>query len=158
MSNNRETKDSNSTGDDEMAKIEKDREKLRQITQETRFEIIKAILMHPSQMPSLDEVNYMNPERSKATLREHLDRLIDAGIVNRVELPEDQVTRDNPKVFFELSEEGRELLERFDLLSLKDTLREIYQNIDDKPDWIKRYEDAPRPPSEQHTGGTRAAA
>lgn len=129
------------------------REQLHKITQKTRFDIIQSILMHPQNLPSLEELDFMNSDpdlihsnRSKTTLREHLDTLMEMGVVRRVELPKDQVKRDNPKVFFGLTEEGKALLDEFDLLGMQDTLEYLYENTD-KPEMIQRYEQAPRPES-----------
>jgi DNA-binding HxlR family transcriptional regulator len=128
----------------ELDEYQERREKLHDLTQETRFNIIQTILMHPKQLPSLEEVVFMHPDRSRATLREHLEKLREMDVVRKVELPKDQRSRDTPKVFYGLTDEGRAMLEEFGLLDIEDTLQYLYQNMK-KPDRIRKYEEAPRP-------------
>ena len=128
----------------EVNEYEEKRKLLHEITQDTRFDLIQTILMHPEQLPSLNEVAYMHPNRSKATLREHLEKLCSLGIVDKLTLPKEEQTRDSPKVFYGITKQGRDILSEFGLLDVEDTLQYLYENME-KPDKIKRYEDVPRP-------------
>ncbi|WP_239638851.1 MULTISPECIES: transcriptional regulator [Halorubrum] len=132
------------SGAPEINEYEEKRELLHEITQDTRFDLIQTILMHPDQLPSLNEVEYMHPDRSKATLREHLEKLCSLGIVDKLKLPKERQTRDSPKVFYGISDQGRDILSEFGLLDVENTLQYLYENME-KSDKIKRYEDAPRP-------------
>jgi len=136
--------DSRNLDEKELDESQERRELLHEITQETRFNIIQTILMHPKQLPSLKEVAYMHPDRSKATLREHLEKLREMNVVEKIELPKEQQSRGAPKVFYGLSEEGREILEEFGLLDIEETLQYMYDNMK-KPEHIQKYEEAPRP-------------
>ena len=118
------------------------RERLNIVTQETRFSLIQDILGHPSGLPTLKELDYVNPSRSQTTIRQHLQRLVDAGIVEKVELPEDRRQNDLPYTFYGLSEEGRRFLEDHKLLRAKETLRAIYDQVE-KTAEIERYETTP---------------
>ncbi|MES3160514.1 MAG: transcriptional regulator [Halorubrum sp.] len=120
------------------------RERLNVVTQETRFSLIQDILGHPSGLPTLKELDYVNPSRSQTTIRQHLQRLVETGIVEKVELPEDRRQNDLPYTFYGISEEGRRFLEEHKLLRAKVTLREIYDRVE-KTAEIERYESAPRP-------------
>lgn len=120
------------------------RERLDVVTQETRFALIQDILGHPSGLPTLKELDYVNPSKSRTTIRQHLQRLVDAGIVEAVLLPEEQRRNDLPYKFYGLSDHGRQFLEDHKLLRAEDTLREIYARIE-KTAEIERYENAPRP-------------
>jgi DNA-binding HxlR family transcriptional regulator len=62
------------------------RERLNVVTQDTRFSLVQDILGHPSGLPTLKELDYVNPSRSQTTIRQHLQHLVDAGIVEKVEL------------------------------------------------------------------------
>ena len=120
------------------------RERLNVVTQETRFSLIQDILGHPSGLPTLKELDYVNPSRSQTTIRQHLQRLVETGIVQKVELPGDRRQNDLPYTFYGTSEEGRRFLEEHKLLRAEETLRKIYDRIE-KTAEIERYESAPRP-------------
>jgi DNA-binding HxlR family transcriptional regulator len=120
------------------------RERLNVVTRETRFSLIRDILGHPSGLPTLKELDYVNPSRSQTTIRQHLQRLVDAGIVEKVELPEDRRQNDLPYTFYGISDEGRRFLEDHKLLRAKETLRAIYDRVE-RTEEIERYESAPRP-------------
>ena len=120
------------------------RERLNVDTQETRFSLVQDILGHPSGLPTLKELDYVNPSKSQTTIRQHLQRLVEVDIVEKVELPEDRRQNDLPYTFYGLSEDGRRFLEDHKLLRAKETLRAIYDQVE-KTAKIERYETAPRP-------------
>ena len=121
------------------------RELLHFVTQETRFALVANILQHPEQLPSMYELEQLNPSVSEATVYKHVQKLIDAGIVEAVALPEDQRRQGYPWKFYGLTDEGRELLERHNLLAAEETLQRIYESISDKSEKMGKYENAPRP-------------
>jgi len=133
-----------STSDHTPSDLESVRERLNVVTQETRFALLQDILGHPSELPTLKELDYVNPSKSQTTIRQHLQQLVDAGIVEEVLLPEDRRQNDLPYKFYGISESGRQFLEEHKLYRAQDTLREIYDRVE-KTDDIKRYETAPRP-------------
>ena len=133
-----------STSDHPPSDLESVRERLNVVTQETRFVLLQDILGHPSELPTLKELDYVNPSKSQTTIRQHLQQLVDAGIVEEVLLPEDRRQNDLPYKFYGISEGGRQFLAEHKLLRAQDTLREIYDRVE-KTDDIKRYETAPRP-------------
>lgn len=124
--------------------LESVRERLNVVTQETRFSLLQDILGHPSELPTLKELDYVNPSKSQTTIRQHLQQLVDAGIVEEVLLPEDRRQNDLPYKFYGISDSGRQFLQDHKLLRAQDTLREIYDRVE-KTDDINRYETAPRP-------------
>ncbi|MFC5973928.1 helix-turn-helix domain-containing protein [Halomarina salina] len=133
-----------STSDHPPSDLESVRERLNVVTQETRFALLQDILGHPSELPTLKELDYVNPSKSQTTIRQHLQQLVDAGIVEEVLLPEDRRRNDLPYKFYGISESGRQFLDEHKLLRAQDTLREIYDRVE-KTDDIERYETAPRP-------------
>jgi len=133
-----------STSDQPPSDLESVRERLNVVTQETRFALLQDILGHPSELPTLKELDYVNPSKSQTTIRQHLQQLVDAGIVEEVLLPDERRQNDLPYKFYGLSESGRQFLEEHKLLRAQDTLRAIYDRVE-KTDAIKRYETAPRP-------------
>ncbi len=112
-----------------------------------RLVLVQNILSHPEQLPTLRELDYVNPSKSRSTIREHLDTLIENDLVETVTLPENERTRDCPYRFYGLTDTGRDLLERFDLLGAEGTLGEMYERLETTPE-IERYADAPRPDRE----------
>ncbi len=120
------------------------RELLNLVTQTTRFEILQNIFGHPEQLPSLKELDYFMPDTSKSTIRNHLSRLIDKGMVEKVSLPEDEQTRDNPRKFYGLTDECRNLLDETGLLSAEQVLQEATLKTQLTPD-VEQYMNAPRP-------------
>ena len=133
-----------STPDHPSRGIDTVRERLNVVTQETRFSLIQDILGHPAQLPTLKELDYVNPGKSQTTIRQHLQKLVTEGIVEELSLPKDQRQNDLPYKFYGLSEEGREFLDEHGLLRAEETLGEIYSTIE-KTETIQRYETAPRP-------------
>lgn len=126
---------------------ENQRKRLNTVTQETRFVLVQNILSHPTQLPTLKELSYVNPSKSKSTIREHLETLIENGIVAEYALPKDERKRDLPWRFYGLTEEGRELLEEFELLGAEDTLQDMYSMLETTEE-IDKYAQAPRPDRE----------
>ena len=79
-----------STPDHPPSELDSVRERLNVVTQETRFSLVQDILGHPSGLPTLKELDYVNPSKSQTTIRQHLQRLVDVGIIEEVLLPEDR--------------------------------------------------------------------
>ncbi|MFD1600520.1 PadR family transcriptional regulator [Halobellus rarus] len=121
------------------------RELIHFVTQQTRFALINNILQHPEQLPSMYELEELNPSVSDATVYKHIQKLIDAGIVKEVALDDNQRQQGYPWKFYGLSEEGREFLAEHNLLAAEETLQQIYDTIADKPEKMVKYENAPRP-------------
>lgn len=133
-----------SASDQAPGELDRVRQQLNVVTQETRFSIIQDVLGHPSQLPTLKELDYVNPSKSQTTIRQHLEKLIEADIVEEVTLPRDQRQNDRPYKFYGVSEAGRRFLEEHKLLRAEDTLRAVYEQVE-KTGEVDRYENAPRP-------------
>jgi len=88
------------------------RELVHFVTQQTRFALINNILQHPEQLPSMYELEELNPSVSEATVYKHIQKLIDAGIVKEVALDDDQRRQGYPWKFYGLTEEGPDLPRR----------------------------------------------
>ena len=121
------------------------RELVHFVTQQTRFALVNNVLQHPEQLPSMYELEQLNPSVSDATVYKHVQKLIDAGIVEEAALPEDERRQGYPWKFYALTDEGREFLEAHNLLAAEETLQRIYETISDKPEKMVKYENAPRP-------------
>ena len=66
------------------------RELVHFVTQHTRFALINNVLQHPKQLPSVYELEELNPSVSEATVYKRMQKLIDTGIVREVALDGDQ--------------------------------------------------------------------
>ena len=121
------------------------RELVHFVTQQTRFSLISDILGHPQQLPSMYELEELNPSVSEATVYKHIQKLIDAGVVKEVALEDGQRRQGYPWKFYGLTDDGRDFLEAHNLLAAEETLQQIYQTISDKPEKMVKYENAPRP-------------
>ena len=115
------------------------------ITQQTRFSLLSDILAHPQKLPSMYELEKLNPSVSDATVYKHIQKLIDEGIVKEVALDDDQRRQGYPWKFYGLTEAGREFLNEHNLLAAEETLQQIYDTIADQPEKMVTYENAPRP-------------
>jgi DNA-binding MarR family transcriptional regulator len=120
------------------------RELIHFVTQQTRFALINNILQHPEQLPSMYELEELNPSVSDATVYKHIQKLIDEGIMKEVALDDDQRRQGYPWKFYGLTEEGREFLEEHNLLAAEETLQQIYETVSDKPEKMVKYENSPR--------------
>jgi DNA-binding MarR family transcriptional regulator len=121
------------------------RELIHFVTQQTRFALINNILQHPEQLPSMYELEELNPSVSDATVYKHIQKLIGEGIVEEVALDDNQRRQGYPWKFYGLTEEGRKFLEEHNLLAAEETLQQIYETISDKPEKMVKYENVPRP-------------
>jgi predicted transcriptional regulator len=121
------------------------RELVHFVTQQTRFTLINNILQHPQQLPSMYELEELNPSVSEATVYKHIQKLIDAGIVKEVALDDGQRRQGYPWKFYGLTDDGQKFLKAHNLLAAEETLQRIYDTISDKPEKMVKYENAPRP-------------
>lgn len=117
---------------------------LHTVMQETRYVILLDILAHPEQAPSLRELDYLQPDTGRTTIVEHLDTLIEWGVVEKRVIPKGKRDRSLPHVFFTISKYGRKLINQHGLVpqSLEE-MRDDYSRLE-KSKEVERYEDAPR--------------
>lgn len=133
--------------DEIFGQIKDVREMLNFLTQDTRFLIIVNILSHPEQAPSLKELDHHIEGKSQSTINNHIQRLVEKGVVEKIEIPrgDRHRSRDLPHKFYRLTEDGYEFIQRHGVVPVnEDDLQRRYMTVD-KPSEIRRYEDAPRP-------------
>jgi DNA-binding transcriptional ArsR family regulator len=119
---------------------------LRLVAQETRGNLIQDILGHPRVSPTFDELVYVNPSKGRTTIREHLGDLEEAGIIDVLRLDEEEQEPRMPYTFYSISEDGYRFLNEHNLfVDELDEIRSDYERVS-KPDRIKKWENAPRPP------------
>jgi len=112
------------------------------VTQQTRFALINNILQHPEQLPSMYELEELNPSVSDATVYKHIQKLIDAGIVKELARTMTSADRATLEVL-RAHRNGPEFLNDHNLLAVEETFQQIYNTISDKPEKMVKYENAP---------------
>lgn len=123
--------------------FEEQRQVYELLSQETRHLILQFILGHPEHLPSLDELAFVVP-KNKAAIREQLDVLVDADVVEQYEHPPNESARDLPSQFYGLTEYGVNTLSEYNYLRGLPIARAVYDNtrLSEK---VQRHRDAPRP-------------
>jgi len=134
-----------SRSDEEENPLERQRELMKLLSQETRHNIIQALLGHPEVLASADELNHFVPSKSKKTVEEQLEVLVGADILAVYEYPPNQEKRGLPWKFYGFTEYGAEILGDFNYLKGVPMARAVHQKTR-KPGKIERHETAPRPP------------
>ena len=125
--------------------LERQRELMELLSQETRHSIIQALLGHPEVLASADELNHFVPSKSKKTVKEQLEVLVGAEILAVYEYPPNQEKRGLPWKFYGFTEYGADILGDFNYLNGVPMARAVHQKTR-KPEKIERHETAPRPP------------
>lgn len=128
----------------DLAPFERDRRVHHLITQETRYLIVQYTLAHPENLPTLNELAHAIP-RSRSTIHEHVEKLIDEDILAEYTLDE-RPSRDLPRTFYGFTETGIDAVRQLGMLEGKPVLQAMYEELEKPPD-IQRYESAPRPES-----------
>lgn len=85
---------------------------LQRATDKKRADILADIVGHPEGMPSVEELDYMNPPLSEDAIRRHLNALIEVGVVKKVELETGERYRDYPYQFYTLTADARALFDQ----------------------------------------------
>ena len=131
--------------DGEENPLERQRELMELLSQETRHSIIQALLGHPEVLASTDELNHFIPSKSKKTVEEQLEVLVGADILGVYEYPPNKEKRGLPWKFYGFTEYGAGILGDFNYLKGVPMARAVHQKTR-KPEKIERHETAPRPP------------
>lgn len=119
-------------------------EALRLITQPTRAALISDILGHPEELPSVREFDHLNPDVKRSNIEYHLQKLIQAGLVEKVTLTKGERKRDLPSTFYGLTDDGYDFLERHGLLEEQPVWKAVNRSVE-KPPEIQEAEGMERP-------------
>ena len=134
-----------STPNNEENPLERQREVMALLSQETRHSIIQTLLGHPKHLASAAEINHFIPSKSKKTVDEQLDVLVEADILGIYEYPPNKKQRGLPWKFYGFTDYGTTILGDFNYLKGVPMARAVHQQTR-KPEKIERHETAPRPP------------
>lgn len=116
---------------------------LQKATDKKRADIIADIVGHPKGLPSVEELDYTNPDLSADAIRRHLNTLQDVGVVEETELETGERLRDYPYKFYGLTDAARDLFDRNGLFS-EEAWRRQYAAVE-KTTRIRDLEEMPRP-------------
>ena len=116
---------------------------LQKATDERRANILADVVGHPKGMPSVEELDYMNPPLSDDAIRRHLKTLEGVGVVRERSFETGDRLRDYPYKFYELTEEARDLFDRNGLFPANAWQRQ-YRAVE-KTSRIRDLEAMPRP-------------
>lgn len=131
------------TGDANAGPFAEQQRIFKLLSQDTRHLIIQELLGHPAHLMSLAELEYM-VGKSQAAIKDQLETLIEAGIVDRYIYEPSEGTRDLPSQFYGFTEHGVEILYDYKYLRGLPIARALYENTR-KTEKINRHEAAPRP-------------
>jgi len=118
-------------------------EAMDKITQDTRANIVADIVGHPKGMPSMTELDFTNPSVNRSAINEHLEKLREASIVGKAEIPVGERSRDLPHVFYYITEDAWDFFDRNNLFD-RDTWQDQYAKVDKTPE-IQRVQEMERP-------------
>lgn len=116
---------------------------LRAITQETRASLIADVVGHPDGTISVPELDYLNPDVERSAITEHLDVLLDVGVLAKATIPVGERSRDLPYTFYYVTDAGRDLFDRNDIFD-EAIWREQYEKVQKTPE-IREIEGMDRP-------------
>lgn len=134
---------SDTAGDPIRAETFDDWRALQKATDTKRANLIADIVGHPDGAPSVEELDYMNPEMSEDAIRRHLTVLMEVDVVSERAFGPGERLRDYPYKFYELTDQARELFDRNGLFPEAAWHRE-YQAVEKTPR-IRDLESMPRP-------------
>jgi DNA-binding HxlR family transcriptional regulator len=116
---------------------------LQKATDKKRADLLADVVGHPQGMPSVEELDYMNPPLSADAIRRHLKELVEVGVVDERSFEPGERLRDYPYKFYQLTEDARVLFDRNGLFPEKAWQRQ-YQAVE-KTSRIRELESMPRP-------------
>lgn len=126
------------------ARMERQRQLMDLLSQETRHAIIQTVLGHPKGLASSTEITHFIPEKSPKAVDDQINRLVEAGILERYIHEPNEGMRDLPSQFYGLTVEGAEIVGDFGYFNSVPMLRAIHQQTR-KDERVERHENAPRP-------------
>jgi hypothetical protein len=119
---------------------------LQEATDTPRADLLSDIAGHPEGAPSVEELAYVNPDKSEDAIRRHLRRLVEATVVRVLEVEPGNRRRDFPNKFYTITDEARALFDRNGLFP-REAWQRQYEAVE-KTTRIRDVEQMPRPESE----------
>ncbi|MFB6074256.1 MAG: ArsR family transcriptional regulator [Haloarculaceae archaeon] len=142
MSEPAPTGDGTSEGDTNP--LDRQREMMQLLSQETRHDIVQALLGHPHHLASEDELDYLVHNKSTGAVQDAIGRLSQEGILGIYEHEPNKHTRDYPYKFYGFTVYGIDVLDQFNYLKGVPFARAVHEKTR-KSAKTERHENAPRP-------------
>lgn len=121
------------------------------IWQDTRLDLIRDVLGHPSHMPSLPEFDCANKYVDSEEIRLQLSMLVEYDILERVTYDGEVQSPNDPITFYTLTESGWSVVRFFhetfstnDYMKLSKGYNKMLEHVD-TPKSVKSAAQAPRP-------------
>ena len=107
--------------------------------------VLAAVVGHPYQLPSIDEIRFVTREHDDDLVDRRVRRLVQQDVLEKVTFEDGPPLPDLPATFFGTTAFGDSILERRLTPDREHRLFENYARLE-KPDRIRSFERAPRPP------------
>ncbi len=107
--------------------------------------IMGDVIGHPYELPTPPELVYMQSSQDQDTIHNRIKRLIKRDLLETVSFETAPPQDSQPETFVGITEFGRTVFFRRVPEHLETTLKSAYAKAD-KPEHIRRFERAPRPP------------
>ena len=124
--------------------LDRQRKLMQLLSQETRHDIVQALLGHPRHLASEDEIDYLVHNKSTGAVQDSIARLVEEDILAMYEHEPNKHTRDYPYKFYGFTEHGIDVLDQFNYLKGVPFARAAHEKTR-KSEKIERHESAPRP-------------
>jgi DNA-binding transcriptional ArsR family regulator len=116
---------------------------LRKSTDEARANLIADIVGLPKGAPSVAELDYMNPSLGEDAIRNHLQELREAGVIEELVVETGNRVRGYPYKFYQITDEARKLFDKNNLFPEESWQRQ-YNRVE-KTTEIREMEGMSRP-------------
>jgi hypothetical protein len=116
---------------------------LRKSTDEARANLIADIVGHPKGAPSVAELDYMNPSLGEDAIRNHLQELREAAVIEELVVETGNRVRGYPYKFYRITDEARKLFDKNNLFPEESWQRQ-YNRVE-KTTEIREMEGMSRP-------------
>ncbi len=116
---------------------------LQKATDTPRADLLSDIAGHPEGAPSVEELAYLNPDKSEDAIRRHLRRLVDTQVVRVLEVAPGNRRRDFPSKFYTITDEAQALFNQNGLFP-REAWQRQYTAVE-KTARIRDVEQMPRP-------------
>lgn len=126
-------------------RLDRQREVMELLGQETRHAIIQTILAHPDGLASQAELCNLQASKSRKAVTDQISRLVEAGLIAEYYYEPNESVRGEPANFYGLTVEGARTLGNLGYFEAAPMMRAVYARMR-KDERIQRHENADRPP------------
>jgi hypothetical protein len=125
-------------------RLERQRETMELLGQETRHAIIQTILAHPDGLASQAELCNVQAGKSRKAVTDQIARLVESGLIAEYHHEPNESVRGEPANFYGLTVEGARTLGNLGYFEATPMMRAVYARMR-KDERIQRHEQADRP-------------